>query len=120
MSKKRSVITDLKNALDTMDKIDVFTENMDHEDFLEDEKTLFAVAKAIEIIGESLKHIPEEIKDRYSEIPWDDIYGMRNFLAHNYFGSDQEEVWKTIKEDIPELKPTIRKILSEEIEKLKQ
>jgi len=114
------VIIDLKNVLSTIDKIDKFIEHMEHEDFLEDEKTLFAVAKAIEIIGESLKHIPEEIKDKYSEIPWEDIYGMRNFLAHNYFGSDQEEVWKTIKEDIPELRPAIRRILDEEIEKHKQ
>lgn len=120
MSKKRSVVADLKNVLETMDKIDKFTENMDHEDFLEDEKTMFAVAKAIEIIGETLNHIPEEIKEEYSNVPWDDIYGMRNFLAHNYFGSDQDEVWKTVKEDIPELRLTINKILSEESEKLKQ
>lgn len=71
-----------------MNKIDRFIGDMDYETFIEDEKTMFAVAKAIEIIGDTLKHIPEEIKVKYSFIPWEDIYGMRNFLAHNYFGSD--------------------------------
>ena len=120
MSKKRSVVEDLKNILGTMDKIEKFIENMDYEDFLEDEKTMFAVAKAIEIIGETLKHIPEEIKEKYSNVPWEDIYGMRNFLAHDYFGSDQDEVWKTANDDIPELKTTISQILSGELEKIKR
>ncbi len=120
MPKKRSVVEDLKDTLGTMDKIEKFIENMDYEDFLEDEKTMFAVAKAIEIIGETLKHIPEEIKEKYSNVPWEDIYGMRNFLVHDYFGSDQDEIWKTANEDIPELKTTISKILSEELEKIKK
>jgi len=117
MSKKqkRSTINDLKNILETIEKIDRFIENMDFEDFSEDEKTLFAVSKAIEIIGEIVNHLPQELKDRYSLVPWEDIYGMRNFLVHNYFGSDQDEVWKTINEDIPDLKPIIQKILSEEM-----
>jgi uncharacterized protein with HEPN domain len=114
MSKERSIIDDLNNVLETMEKIDRFTEGMDYEDFLDDEKTMFAVAKAIEIIGDILKHIPEEIKEKHSIVPWEDIYGMRNFLAHNYFGSDQDEVWKTVKDDIPELRPIISKILDEE------
>ncbi|MCP5103286.1 MAG: DUF86 domain-containing protein [bacterium] len=116
MSKKRSVAEDLKNVLETMEKIDRFVEGMDYEDFLEDEKTMFAVAKAIEIIGETLKHVPEETKENYADVPWEDIYGMRNFLAHNYFGSDQDEIWKTVKEDIPELKLIISKIMEEESE----
>jgi uncharacterized protein with HEPN domain len=113
MSKKRSVIDDLNNVIETMNKAEQFIADMDYEDFLEDEKTLFAVSKAIELIGETLKHIPEDIKDRYSEVPWDDIYGMRNFLAHNYFASDQDEIWQTLKEDIPKLKPVIMSILEE-------
>ena len=77
------------------------------------------MAKAIELIGETLKHIPEDIKNKYPEVPWEDIYGMRNFLAHNYFASDREEIWKTLKEDIPELKPVIKEILEAELGKNK-
>ncbi len=120
MSKKRSVVVDLNNVLETMDKIDQFVGDMDYEDFLEDEKTMFAVSKAIEIIGETLKHIPEDIKERYSIVPWEDIYGMRNFLAHNYFGADIDEVWETVKEDIPKLRQTIAKILEEEKTKIEE
>ncbi|MGE5339996.1 MAG: DUF86 domain-containing protein [Candidatus Omnitrophota bacterium] len=118
MFKRRSVIEDLKNAIETIDKIDCFIGDMDYDGFIEDEKTMFAVSKAIEIIGEILKHIPDEIKKKYADIPWQDIYGMRNFLTHNYFNSDQEEVWKTVKEDIPELKLKLNQILAEETEKL--
>jgi uncharacterized protein with HEPN domain len=120
MSKKVfPVIENLNHVLETMDKIGEFVGDMSSEDFLEDDKTLFAVSKAIEIIGEILKHIPERIKKEYSDVPWEDIYGMRNFLAHNYFGSDKEEIWTTTKEDIPELRPIIKQILDNELSKQK-
>ncbi|MCI0471805.1 MAG: DUF86 domain-containing protein [Candidatus Aminicenantes bacterium] len=69
MSKKYPLIENLKNVLETMNKIDRFIGDMDYDTFLEDEKTMFAVAKAIEIIGDTLKHIPKEIKVKYSFIP---------------------------------------------------
>ena len=63
MSKrKRSILDDLNNVIETMDKAVQFIGDMEYEDFSEDEKTLFAVAKAIELIGETLKHVPEDIK----------------------------------------------------------
>ncbi|MCK4763221.1 MAG: DUF86 domain-containing protein [Candidatus Aminicenantes bacterium] len=116
-SRERSIIDDLSNVIDTMDKAGRFIEDMDYEDFLDDEKTLFATAKAIELIGETLKHIPENIKDSYPNVPWADIYGMKNFLVHNYFASDSEEIWKTLKEDLPELRPVIQEILDRELQK---
>lgn len=98
----------------------MFVEGIDYEDFLEDEKTIFAVSKAIELVGETLKHIPEEIKAQYPDVPWEDIYGMRNFLAHNYFNSDVDEIWKTVKDDIPGLKIVLQGILHKESKKLQE
>jgi len=120
MSRKRSPVNDLKNVLETIGKAEMFVEGIEYEDFLEDEKTIFAVSKAIELVGETLKHVPEEIKAQYPDVPWEDIYGMRNFLAHNYFSSDVDEIWKTVKDDIPELKPILQDILQKESEKLQE
>lgn len=120
MSKKRDVVNDLENVLETIGKAEMFVEGVEYEDFLEDDKTIFAVSKAIELIGETLKHVPEEIKAQYPEVPWEDIYGMRNFLAHNYFNSDVDEMWKTVKDDIPGLKLILQGILQKESEKLQE
>ena len=117
MSKVIPIIENIKNVLDTMDKISQFVGDMSYDDFIEDDKTLFAVSKAIELIGETLKHFPETIKREYPGVPWQDIYGMRNFLAHNYFDSDKDEIWMTVNDDIPELRPIIEQILKKELEK---
>jgi len=104
MSKKTfPVMENLIHVLDTMDKMGQFVGDMDLEDFQEDDKTIFAVSKAIEIIGEMLKRFPQEIKEQYPAVPWQDIYGMRNFLAHNYFGSDKDEIWKKRNPSFPKM-----------------
>lgn len=64
-----------------------------------------------EIIGEAVKHIPKNIKQKYRNINWGDIVGMRNIITHEYFGVDLEIIWKTIKEKLPELKNKIEEIL---------
>ena len=69
--------------------------------------------RGLEIIGEATKHISEEVRIKYPEVPWKDMAGMRDVLAHEYFGVDEETVWLTAKEKIPQLKPLIEKILTE-------
>ncbi len=64
----------------------------------------------ISIIGEAAKNIPKEIKSKHPEIVWSDIVGMRNKIIHEYFGIDEDVLWKTIKEDIPALKKEIKKL----------
>jgi uncharacterized protein with HEPN domain len=102
----------LRDLLDSIEKIQNFIKGVDFEGFKKDDKTKFAVIRALEIIGEATKHISEEFRKKYPEIPWKDMAGMRDVLIHDYFGIDEETVWRTVKEKIPNLKPSIEKILS--------
>ncbi len=81
-----------------------FIKDMDYQTFVKDKKTMYTVIRAIEIIGEATKNIPLTIKERYSQIPWKDMAGMRDKVIHAYFGVDLKRVWSTVKMDIPNLK----------------
>lgn len=83
---------------------------MTYEEFVKDRKTLNAVVRSIEIIGEASKKFPDAIKAKYVELPWKEITGMRDKLIHAYFGTDTETIWQTVKHNIPTLKQTIQKI----------
>jgi len=101
----------IEDVIDAMNKSIEFVKDMEYEDFIHDDKTTFAVIRAIEVVGEAVKNIPEDVKKGYSEIPWREMAGMRDKLIHGYFGVDLRRVWKTVKEEIPPLKPLFEKIL---------
>lgn len=103
----------IQDVLDAITKSMEFIEGMEYEEFLHDDKTIFAVIRAIEIIGEAVKNIPDNVKKEYPEISWIEMAGMRDKLIHGYFGVDQKRVWKTVKEEIPPLKPLFEKMLNE-------
>jgi uncharacterized protein with HEPN domain len=67
--------------------------------------------RRLEIIGEAVKNIPKEIREKYPEIPWRDIAGMCDVFLHEYFGVIMERVWDTAKNDIPKLKKQISKLI---------
>lgn len=98
---------DIKEAIG---KIESYTRQIVFDEFKKDAKTIDAVVRNIEIIGEAARHIPSEIRIRHIEIPWKEIIGTRSKVIHEYFGVDEEILWKTVTEDIPQLKKQIEKI----------
>ena len=88
----RDYIDYLNDILDAIEKIGNFTEGMKCSTFESDEKTIYAVIRALEIIGEATKHIPEDIRDNNPSIPWKEMAGMRDVLIHDYFGVDIKTV----------------------------
>lgn len=113
---KRSVELYIKDIFEYMERAERYIENIKYEDFLKDNKACDAVIRCIEVMGEAVKNIPDEIRNKYPYIPWRDIAGMRDKIIHGYFTVDFETVWLVVKEEIPKLKPLITKIL-EDVEK---
>lgn len=81
-----------------------FISGLNYSSFIKDEKSIFAVIRAIEVIGEASKKVSKSIKEKYFKIPWREIAGMRDKLVHEYFGINRKVVWNTVKHDIPILK----------------
>ncbi len=84
-----------------------------HDLFLKDELRQDAVVKNLEVIGEAVKNIPDDLKNRKPEIEWKKIAGLRDILTHGYFGINLEIVWDIIVNKIPDLKRNITDLLSE-------
>lgn len=113
MKNQRDYLDYLNDIYDTINKGIAFINEMSYEDFSKDEKTQFALIRAIEIIGEASKKIPANIKDQSQEIPWREISGMRDLLIHDYFGVNIQVVWETVQNDLPELKGKIQKFIQD-------
>ena len=101
----------VEDILKAMDDALTFVKDMNYDAFVKDRKTIYAVIRALEIIGEATKNIPSPIKTRYPEIPWKDMAGMRDKVIHAYFGVDLKRVWSTVNADIPTIKPYFEKLL---------
>lgn len=87
---------------------------MDARAFAADAKTLKAVLADFAIIGEAAAHLPEEVTNRYPDVPWRAMRGMRNFVIHAYFSVEPAIVWETIRDDLPDLAARLRTILDED------
>lgn len=103
----------LKDILESIRKIEKYTEELSFDDFTENELIQDGVVRNLEIIGEAVKNIPEKIKNKKSEVEWKKIAGLRDILTHVYFGIDVDIVWDVVKNKMPELKEKIIEILSE-------
>ncbi|MCS7096810.1 MAG: DUF86 domain-containing protein [Candidatus Bathyarchaeota archaeon] len=107
----REFLDYVEDIIEAMNDALNFVDEMEYASFVEDKKTVYAVLRALEIIGEAVKKLPKELREHYPKVPWKEMAGMRNKLIHGYFGVDLKRVWRTIKEDIPKLKPLFEEIL---------
>ncbi|NJN79832.1 MAG: DUF86 domain-containing protein [Anaerolineales bacterium] len=108
---KREYDDYLRDMLDNAEKALSFVDGLDYDGFCKDDKAMYAVIRAFEIIGEAARQIPEDVREANSEIPWREITGMRNKLTDEYFGVNTKVVWRTVHEDLPVIIPALREML---------
>ncbi len=91
-------------------RIERYTARMQREQFLTDEKTVDAVARNLEIIGEAVRWLPDDFKREHEHIAWAQIAGFRNRIVHDYFGLDLEIIWQVLQTALPELSQQLERI----------
>lgn len=111
MSKRNEQLL-VADILQAINKIERYLANMSYETFLTDEKTIDAVVRNFEIIGEAANQIPKTFAEQHPEIPWRDLSDFRNVLIHAYFGVDLQMVWQIVELDLNTLKKQIQNIIA--------
>ena len=109
--KKRDNSVYLRHILDAIISVEEYLGNFDYKSFSNDKKTVDAVVRELEIIGEASNSLSDDFRNNHPEVPFRDIIDMRNILAHEYFGVNTKVVWDTCKIDLPVLKEVIEKSL---------
>lgn len=110
---KRDIGVFLEDILESIKLVEKRMEGVSYDKFLEDVDLQDMIVRRFEIIGEAVKHIPQGIKSKYSEIPWKEISGTRDILIHEYFGVNLKRIWDTIQEDILPFKEQLKQILQD-------
>ncbi len=101
----------LIHILESIEKIEEYIKGFNELQFSNSTGIQDSVVRRLEIIGEAVKQIPNAYRNKYSEIPWKQMAGVRDILIHEYFGVDMHLVWKIVKKDIPKLKKQIIELL---------
>ena len=112
---ERDFILYLEDIVLSMQRVQEYITGLDFKHFKWDYKTVDAVIRNFEIIGEASKNLPEAVKDKYTNVPWEEMYRLRNRISHEYFGIDYEIIWDIATKELPSNYEDICAIL--EIEK---
>lgn len=94
-------------------RIETYTAGLTFDGFCGDQKTVDAVIRNFEVMGEAARHVDEATAQMSPAVPWLDLRDMRNILIHEYFGVDLKTVWRTIADDLPALKKHLVTLLQE-------
>ena len=92
-------------------QIEQYIKDLSFDVFSEDQKSVDAVVRNLEIIGEAANRLPDEFKEKYSEIEWHKVVGLRHRIVHEYFGIDLEIIWQILHKDLPELRDALSQII---------
>ena len=114
MTSSQDHVDYLADIAEAMAKAQQFVSGMSFEAFAMDDKTVFAVIRALEIVGEAAKRIPDSFRDQYPEIPWRSMAGMRDKSVYGYSGINLKVVWKTVTEELPPLEGSILRVLADQ------
>jgi uncharacterized protein with HEPN domain len=116
---ERDPILYLEDILTSMNRVEEYIEGLNFTKFKMDYKTVDAVIRNFEIIGEASKNVAQEIKERHTEVPWDEMYRLRNRISHEYFGIDYEIIWDIATQYLPTNRKDILLVLNSEITRKK-
>ena len=104
----------LEDIQTSMNRIQEYIADFDYDSFSRDNKTVDAVIRNFEIIGEATKNLPKVVQERYPDTPWSAMYRLRNRVTHEYFGIDYQIIWRIANEYLPENLKQINDIVNEE------
>jgi uncharacterized protein with HEPN domain len=109
--KERDYVLYLEDMLLSMIRIQEYTSNLTFQDFKWDYKTVDAVLRNFEVIGEASKNVPKKLKTKYPELPWEEMYQLRNRVSHEYFGIDYEIIWDIVRTYLPKNQEEVARII---------
>lgn len=109
----REFLDFIEDILDAMGKAEILLDGVTFEELVSDFRINFAVFRALEIVGEATKRLPAELREKYPDVPWQEMAGMRDRIIHGYDTVDYKIVWDTVKKRIPVVRPKIQQILKD-------
>ncbi|MBI5220316.1 MAG: DUF86 domain-containing protein [Candidatus Liptonbacteria bacterium] len=109
MSKDPNIL--LQHILESIEVLQEYLAGVAEEEYLANVEKQDSAERRLQIIGEAIVQLPNEFKDRYPDIPWAKVAGLRNRLVHEYFDVDHKLVWNVLERSLPEFKKQIEKLL---------